>query len=189
LAQIGLINSILLAVVSIDNGRKGFAIDGKEHEGRLSYEDGISTAMTSFQEAQTTGVCETLILAEQAFLEQELHFCHDNDAITRNSLTQAIQDFEDALRCLITVEVTALYQAVETAYSTTKNRIRGLPKDIFHQACDAHRTRLSNSLRTPGINMTEKAVIQQRMANMKTAVSSYIEKQKKALAIIRTETR
>ncbi|GHV82402.1 hypothetical protein AGMMS49991_09600 [Spirochaetia bacterium] len=52
----------------------------------------------------------------------------------------------------------------------------------IHQACDAHRTRLSNSLRTPGINMTEKAVIQQRVANMKTAVSYYIEKQKAALS-------
>jgi hypothetical protein len=172
----------LQAVVSLDGGRKGFATDGKEHEGRLSYEDGISTAMASFREAHTTGDCETLILAEQAFLEQELHFCHINDAITRNSLIQAIQDFEDALRCLKTVEVKTLYQAAETTYSTTKYRIRGFPRDIFHQACNAHHTRLSNSLRTPGINMTEKAVIQQRMANMKTAVSCYLEKQKVALS-------
>jgi hypothetical protein len=142
----------------------------------------MAKSMTSFQEAQTTGDCETLILAEQAFLEQELHFCHKNDDITRNSLIQAIQDFEDALRSLKTVEVPALYQAAETTYSTTKNRIRGIPRDIFHQACNAHRTRLSNSLRTPGINMTEKAVIQQRMANMKTAVSCYLEKQKTALS-------
>ncbi|GHU52096.1 hypothetical protein FACS189496_1640 [Bacilli bacterium] len=181
--QIGLVNSILQAVVSLDGGRKGFAADGKEHDGRLSYEDGISTALASFQEAQTLGDCETLILAEQAFLEQELHFCHDNDVITRNSLTQAIQDFEDALRCLKTIEVKTLYQAAETTYSTTKNRTQGFPKDIFHQACDAHRTRLSNSLRTPGINMIEKAVIQQRMANMKTAVNCYMEKQKRALSV------
>ncbi|GHT94407.1 hypothetical protein FACS1894141_1010 [Spirochaetia bacterium] len=117
-------------MVSLDGGRKGFAADGKEHDGRLSYEDGISTAMSSFQEAQTLGDCETLILAEQAFLEQELHFCHDNDVITRNSLTQAIQDFEDALRCLKTIEVKTLYQAAETTYSTTKNRIQGCPRDI-----------------------------------------------------------
>jgi hypothetical protein len=160
------------------------ATDGKEHQGRLSYESGISSALTTFQETKITAKCELLILSEETFLEQELQYCHHADTITRNSLTQAIQDFEDALRCLITVEVTSLYQAVETTYSTTKNRIRGLPKDIFHQACDAHRTRLSNSLRTPGINMIEKAVIQQRMANMKTAVGCYMEKQKKALAII-----
>jgi hypothetical protein len=52
----------------------------------------------------------------------------------------------------------------------------------IHQACDGHRTRLSNSLRTPGINMKEKAVIHQRAANMKTAVSHYMEKQKAALS-------
>jgi hypothetical protein len=184
LAKTGLVNDIFTSVNSIDLGRKGVATDGKEHQGRISYEVGISVAMTSFQEAQIRADCELLILAEETFLRQELHFCHANDTITRNSLTQAIQDFDDALRCLITVEVTTLYQAVETAYSTTKNRTQGCPKDIFHQACDAHRTRLSNSLRTPGINMTEKAVIQQRMANMKTAVGCYIEKQKKALAII-----
>jgi hypothetical protein len=181
LDQIGLVNNILQAVVSLDGGRKGFATNGKEHEGRLSYEYGISTAMASFQEAQTTEDCETLILVEQAFLEQELHFCHENDTITRNSLVQAIQDFDNALRCLKTVENKALYQAAETTYSTTKNRIGGFPRDIFHQACTAHRTRLSNSLRTPGINMTEKAVIQQRMANMKTAVGWYVEKQRGAL--------
>ncbi|GHV78321.1 hypothetical protein AGMMS49944_01120 [Spirochaetia bacterium] len=183
MGKIGLVNDIFISVNSIDIGRKMLATDGKEHQGRLSYEDGISLALTSFQEAQTSADCELLILSEQAFLEQELHFCHDNDVITRNSLTQAIQDFEDSLRCLKTIGVTALYQAAETTYSTTKNRTQGFPRDIFHQACDAHRTRLSNSLRTPGINMIEKAVLQQRMANMKTAVGSYIEKQKEALAI------
>ncbi|GHU76014.1 hypothetical protein FACS189461_3060 [Spirochaetia bacterium] len=52
----------------------------------------------------------------------------------------------------------------------------------IHQACDGHRTRLGNSLRTPGIRKIEKAVIQQRIANIKTAKDNYTEKQKKALA-------
>ncbi|MHC6203373.1 hypothetical protein ACYULU_09285 [Breznakiellaceae bacterium SP9] len=181
--QIGLLNSLLDAVINIDNGRKGFAADGKEHEGRLSYEEGISTALASFKEAEKTGDCRTLILAEQAFLERELHFCHAADTITRSSLTAGIRDFEDGLRCLKTVESKPLYQAAETTYSTTKYRIQGFPKDIFHQASGSHYTRLSNSLRTPGINMIEKAVIQQRMLNMKAAINCYIAKQKMALAI------
>ncbi|GHV76147.1 hypothetical protein AGMMS49942_09680 [Spirochaetia bacterium] len=138
--------------------------------------------MASFQEAQKSADCEILILSEEAFLRQELHFCHPADTITRSSLTQAIQSFGDAQRSLNVVSRPAAYQEAEATYSTTKNRIQGCPRDIFHQACAGHRTRLSNSLRTPGINMIEKAVIQQRMANMKTAVGCYIEKQKKVLA-------
>ena len=37
----GLINSIAASVSNIDSGRKGFAIRGKEQEGRISYEDGL----------------------------------------------------------------------------------------------------------------------------------------------------
>ncbi|GHV79237.1 hypothetical protein AGMMS49944_10280 [Spirochaetia bacterium] len=181
--KIGYVNKIFSSVNSIDLGRKGFATDGNEHEGRISYEVGISIALTSFQEAQTSADCGILILSEETFLRQELHFCHADDTITRNSLTQAIRSFGDAQRSLKIVEVKTFYQAAEATYATTKNRIQGCPRDIFHQACAGHRTRLSNSLRTPGINMIEKAVIQQRMANMKTAVGCYLEKQKKALAI------
>jgi hypothetical protein len=173
---------IFNSVYNIDLGRKGFDTDGGEHQGRLSYEDGISSAMASFQEVQTTADCELLIVAEETFLQQELNYCDAGDAITLSSLTQAIQNFEDALRSLDVAGRPSAYQEAEKTHPTTKNRIQGCPKDIFHQACDGHRTRLSNSLRTPGINMKEKAVIQQRMANMKTAVGHYIEKQKVALA-------
>ena len=99
LAKIGLVNDIFISVNSIDIGRKMLATDGKEHQGRLSYEDGISLAMTSFQEAQTRAECELLILAEETFLRQELHFCHPANTITRSSLTQAIQGFVDAMPC------------------------------------------------------------------------------------------
>jgi hypothetical protein len=50
----GLINRITIATAAIDYGRKGFAIRGKEQEGRISYEDGIAKAMTAFKEAQAT---------------------------------------------------------------------------------------------------------------------------------------
>jgi hypothetical protein len=178
LDQTGLLNKIFTSVNSIDLGRKELATDGKEHEGRLFYESGISLAMTSFQEAQATADCKLLILAEETFLQQELHYCEDDDSITLSSLTQAIQSFEDSLRSLTVVDDKALYQAAEATYSTTKNRIQGCPRDIFHQACDGHRTRIGNSLRTPGIRKIEKAVMQQRITNIRTAKTSYIDKQK-----------
>ena len=51
----------------------------------------------------------------------------------------------------------------------------------FHHACISHKTRLKNILRSPGINLIEKALLRQRLSNLSTAQSGYIEKQKKAL--------
>jgi hypothetical protein len=136
--------------------------------------------LSAFKEVQASADAQTLILAELTFLQQELQFCHETD--TKSSLTQAIQSFEDALRSLEVVEDTAVYRDVEKTYPIfPKYRIQGFPKDAFHLACIAHQTRLRNSLRTPGINMIEKAVLNQRAANMTSAQSGYIEKQKKSL--------
>jgi hypothetical protein len=182
LDRTGLINKILSAVESIALGRNGFATDGEEHKGRIYYEKGITDAAESFDIAHASADPQTIILAELAFLEQELQFCNEADSDTKNSLTQAIQSFRDSLRCLKTVEDRALYQGAETTHPTApKYRIRNLPKDAFHLACIAHRTRIRNALRTPGINMIEKAVLSRRAANMTAAQESYIEKQEKAL--------
>lgn len=179
---VGLPAKIITAVQYIDWGRKGFTIDGQEHEGRINYERGIAASLAVFREAQIVAEPQILVLVELAFLQQELFFCNETDTITRNSLTQAIQGFEDALHCLKTVEDGHLYQAAETTYPiTSKYRIRGFPKDAFHLACISHRTRLQNIQRAPGINMIEKTVLEQRIANMKTAQGAYWEKQKKVL--------
>jgi len=122
------------------------------------------------------------MLIELTYLQQEFHFCNETDTITRSSLTQAIQSFEDALRSLKIVEDCTLYQGAEATYPTaSKYRYHGFPRDAIHLACTAHRTRLQNSLRTPGINMIEKAVLTQRAANMTAIQAAYTEKQRKAL--------
>jgi hypothetical protein len=72
LVPTGLINSIYEAAAAIDSGRKGFAIIGKEREGRINYEDGIAKVLSSFQKAQATADPEIIILAEYTFLSQEL---------------------------------------------------------------------------------------------------------------------
>jgi hypothetical protein len=179
---ISFLNNLAFHANEIDIGRKGLATYGEEHEGHVHYEKGIAVVLTLFGEAQTTADPQTIILAELAFLQQELQFCNEADTDTKGSLTQAIQSFEDALRCLKTVEDSNGYRFAETTHPTApKYRIQGLPKDSFHIACIAHRTRLRNVLRVPGINMIEKAVLNQRAVNMTTAQGSYVEKQKKAL--------
>jgi hypothetical protein len=91
------------------------------------------------------------------FLQQELQFCNVNDTDSQSSLSQAIQSFNDALRSLEAVQ------------------------DAGYKIAESHRTRIQNILRVPGMNMTEKAVYQQRLANMTAAQNSYLALQKEAL--------
>jgi len=181
LDQIGLVNSIYRAVVNIDFGRKGFATRGKAEEGRISYEDGIAAALTAFKEAQAAADPQTIILSEYTFLSQELQFCDKSDKDSLSSLTQAIQSFDDAFLALKAVENPNYKITDDTIPHHKKYRVSGFPKDSFHIACIAHRTRLQNMLRTPGIDPIEKSLLKQRFVNLSAAQNGYIEKQKKAL--------
>jgi len=182
LDQRGLIINIYNAVVAIDSGRKGFATRGKEQEGRLSYENGIAEALTAFKEAQATANPQAMILAEYTFITQELELCPKTDKNAINSLTKAIQLFDDAFLALQVVENSVFYKEAEKTHPHTKEyRIKGYPKDSYHIACNSHKVRIKNFLSTPGIDPIEKDLLQQRQANLSTAQNAYVEKQKKAL--------
>jgi len=178
----GLVSKIAEAVLNIDFGRKGFATRGKEQEGRISYEDGISAAFSAFKEAQTTADPLTLLIVEYTFITQEKQLCDKSDTDTLNSLTQAILSFDDAFLALKAVEDSTLYRGTELTYPHNgKYRVKGYPKDSFHIACIAHRTRLQNILRTPGLDPIEKDLLKQRLANLPAAQEGYVEKQRKVL--------
>jgi hypothetical protein len=182
---IGLVNSIAEAVVNIDTGRKGWAIRGMEHKSRIPFEEGIALAVDTFQKAQISADPQTLILAEYTYLSQELQLCSEADKDTLSSLTQAKQNFDDALLALQVVEDNTLYKGVDKTYlHQSKYRINGLPKDAFHIACLSHRTRLQNILRVPGIDPIEKSLLKQRLASLKTAQSGYAAKQREALVVM-----
>ena len=177
---IGIVSSIADAAVYIDTGRKYFAIEGKEREGRVSYEAGIAKALSTFRDAQSTTDPQTIILAEYTFISQELQFCEKADKETLSSLNKAIQSFDDAFLVLKIVEDKTLYHAADKAIPHHKDyRISGFPKDSFHVAADSHKTRIKNMLRTPGVDHIEKELLRQRLANLSTAQGGYIEKQKK----------
>ena len=131
----GLVEKIIEAAAAI--GRKGFATRGKAEEGRLSYERGISEALSAFK---------------------------------------------DAFLVLKLVEDSVLYQVAEQAFPhNDKQRIKGYPRDSYHIAINAHRTRLRNMLRTPGVDLIKKAMLKQRYANLATGQNGYLVKQGKAL--------
>jgi hypothetical protein len=177
-----LANRIYNAAIQIDAGRKGFAIIGKEREGRISYEDGISEAMIAFQEAQISADPQAIIIAEYTFINQEFQLCDKSDKDSIDSLTKAIDSFKDAFLALQAVEESGYKTADKTYPHNSKYRMKGgFPKDAFHIACISHRTRLQNIFRAPGIEQIEKFLLKQRYANLTTAQNGYIEKQKKVI--------
>ena len=178
----GLINSIITATSSIDSGRKGFAIIGKEREGRINYEKGIAVAMSAFKKAQATADPETILLAEYTFITQELEFCVKTDKDAINSLSRAIRFFDDAFLTLEVVKDKTLYQATDKTYPHDgKYRIKGYPLDSFHIAIRDHKGRLQNILKSPGIDPIEKALHKQRLETIKAGQRGYLEMQGKAL--------
>ena len=181
MAQIGLVNNIYEAAIKIDLGRKGFAIRGKEQEGRISYEEGIDLAMSAFKEAQSTIDPHTVLLAEYTFITQELELCAKTDKHTLTSLTKAVQSFDDAFLALQAVDKPGYKTADETYPHIGKYRANGFPKDAYHVAFISHRTRIQNILRTPGVDPIEKDLLEQRLSNLSTAQSGYIEKQRKVM--------
>jgi hypothetical protein len=179
---VGLINRITIATAAIDYGRKGFAIRGKEQEGRISYEDGIAKAMTAFKEAQATSAPQTILLAEYTFITQELEFCEKTDKAARSSLTRAIRFFDDAFLALETVEGLH-YEIADKTFPHDKDyRIKSYPMDSFHIAIKGHKGRLQNILKTPGLDPIEKALLKQRLVTLAAGQEGYMELQKKALA-------
>jgi hypothetical protein len=177
----GLLSNVYEAAAAIDFGRKGFATRGKAEEGRISYEDGIAKALSAFQQAQATADPKTIILAEYTFLSQELEFCDKGDKDSSSSLTQAIQSFDDAFLAIKAVEKHDYKIANDIFPHNGKYRFSGFPKDSFHIACIAHKTRLQNVLRAPGIDPIEKALLKQRFVNLSAGQGGYVEMQKKAI--------
>jgi hypothetical protein len=180
-----LLVKILGSESDIDQGRKWLDTDGFEREGRIDYRRGLAAAMEAFTEvgASASNDLKTLIFAEYTFLTQELSFCDPADSFARASLNSAIQSFDDALRALEAVEAGPVYRIADMTHPRkAQYRVKEMPLDAFHVACRSHYTRLGNILRAPGINLTEKELLEQRRANLKTAGQVYIEKQKTALS-------
>ena len=183
----GLINSIYDAVAAIDYGRKGFATRGKAEEGRISYEDGIALAMSAFKEASNqrfaaTADPQTILLAEYTFITQELQFCEKSDKAAITSLSRGIRFFDDAFLALKVAESAGYKEAEQTYPHDNEYRIKeGFPKDAYHIACNGHKGRLQNILKTPGLDPIEKALHKQRLDTLSAGQKGYVEMQRKAL--------
>lgn len=180
----GLLAKIYDSAFAIDQGRKWLDDNAIVEDCRINFRTGFSRALEAFREAQdgATQDLELLMIAEYTFVGQELNFCASSDTDTINSLNQAIEDFDRAFMALNVVQKPSQYKLIEQVFAVRpKSRYNKMPKDAFHVACMGHVTRIKNSLRTPGINLLEKVLLEQRLSNIKTAQSVYLQKQKEAL--------
>jgi len=178
----GFVIRIDAAMRNIDRGRRAYAIEGKEREGRILYEDGIAKALAVFKEALISADPFILLTVEYAILTLERERCDKSDTHTLNSLNKAIEGFDDAFLALKSVE-NKCYKITDNTYPHSKeNRFKGYPMDAFHLAFVSHKARLQNFLRTPGLDPIEKALLQQRLDNIPAAHNAYLEKQKKAFS-------
>ena len=178
----GFLDRVIESVLNIYHGRHGFDTDGGEREGRISYQTGLALALDVFQKIRGHAAedVELLILAEYVFLGQELQFCASADTNAITSLTKAIQEFDEAFLALDVLQNTACYHVLEKVFSHRPEfRYKGMPKDAFHVACAGHSARIKNILKSPGINLTEKALLKERYANMAAGQAVYLEKQRK----------
>jgi hypothetical protein len=170
LERTGLLNSIWKSVIFINRGRKWLDIKGQTEKGRVSYRKGLAQAMVAFKEVQALipGDLELPLVAEYTFINQELDLCESSDVKTLNSLNQAVEDFDRAFLVVEVIQKPAHYRALEKGFSLHKFfRYEKMPKDSFHVACLGHIARLNNILRSPGINPAEKALLEQRLVNIK----------------------
>jgi hypothetical protein len=166
------------AVLAIAKGRIGLRTHGQEHEGHLSFEQGLADAMAVFAEAQTSREPFLMLLAENVYVGQELASSRPEETEGRASCEAAMQRFDDAFLALEAVADVPGYRTAEKTFPHhIKYRYKNMPKDAFHFAYMSHRTRVRNSLRKIGFDPDEQRLAELRMGVFNTAQDVYLEKQ------------
>jgi hypothetical protein len=171
-----------MAVDTINEGRRGLATPGEAENGRINFENGHALARQIFQEALGSGDVELILLAEYFFVAQELADSEADEPEGRVSADAALQSFDDAFLALKIVDDPAIYRGVEMAFPHRGQwRYKDLPRDAFHVACIAHKTRLKNGLSRLGLPKLERELAKARIAALGAIQQVYVEKQLAAL--------
>jgi hypothetical protein len=179
----GLSINIVDAATTIAAGRRSLESKGKTEAGLLDFEAGHTLAKRTFQEAIASGDVELILLAEYLFVTQELAESEGDEPEGKSSAEAALHSFDDAFLALKIVDDTAVYRGVEMAFPHRGQwRYKDLPRDAFHVACIAHKTRLRNGLSRLGLPKLDRELAKTRIAALGAIQQVYIEKQQSALS-------
>jgi hypothetical protein len=173
------------AVSNIAEGRIGLRTRGETEDGRENFAKGLELGKQIFSELKNCGDPELMLLAEYAFVNQELEGARTEEKIGRASYEAAVHDFDDAFLSLKAVKDAAIYQGAENTHPhRAPFRYKGMPNDSFHIAYTGHYTRLQNKLKPIGIDPDEQILTELRMAVCKSAQEVYLETQKNVLRLL-----
>jgi hypothetical protein len=184
MAKTGFINRRISDSVSlIVAGKEFLYTPKKEAKGLVIFNNGKTNAINAFKDAEASKDIKTLVQSEQTFLKQDLALTKDKFVLP--SLNKAIISFDDAMLAYNALITKDEYKAANKTYASIdgKDRIKGVPVDAFHNACNSHRVRLSNSLRSTSVSIQEKELIQERIKIINLALKLYIEKQIEVLGL------
>ncbi len=145
------------------------------------YTKGLKRTLQVFKDLRKTGDIDEIVRTESALTGLEkTHF--KNDPTVKASLEAATVDFSVIKKGLEVVRSPDYYQKVDDAYHS-KRKVSGVPADGFHEAINAHITRLGNRIKSAGTPMPEKNILMARQENMRVAKGLYVELQQKALGV------
>jgi hypothetical protein len=131
----GLTIGILEAVCKVTDGRIGLRTKGKTEVGRENLVKGLELGKQIFSELKDCRDPELMLLAEYAFVNQELEGARTEEKIGRASYQSATHDFDDAFLSLKSVKDSAMYQGAENTHPhRAPFRYKGMPNDSFHIA-------------------------------------------------------
>ena len=85
--------------------------------------------MLAFQEAQISADPQVLIIAEYTFITQEFQLSDRSDKDSIDSLSKAIESFDDAFLALGAVEESGYKTADKAFPHNGRYRVHGFPKD------------------------------------------------------------
>jgi hypothetical protein len=147
------------------------------------FTEGLQRAKAVFTEVQAGRDPYLMLLAEYIYVGQELASSSDEEKEARSSCEAAMHDFDDAFLALEAVQDSTGYVVAEKTYPhKSKYRYKGMPRDAFHDAYMAHRTRVGNTLRKIGFNPDERSLSELRIATFTVVQQVYLEKQQAALS-------
>jgi hypothetical protein len=170
------------AVSTINKGRRSIATPGEAENGRINFEKGHAIALQTFQEALSSGDVEIILLAEYLFVTHELADSEGDEMEGKASAEAALQSFDDAFLALKVVDNPAAYRGVEMAFPHRSQcrsqwRYKGLPRDAFHVAMIAHKTRLKNGISRLGLPKLDRELTKTRISALGAIQQVYCAKQ------------
>jgi hypothetical protein len=160
---------------------KGF-VDGRDKTVEaMELKQARHDLAAQLQEIGKSGSLDLIIAAERRFLENDLAQYVTSGAM-RSSLKTALKELEDAQAVIPLVKDPSVYQAIDKSHAHHKSRVGGLPKDAARQFFGSNASRLLN-LDKSRLDGEEKAIVEERKRNMRTAEKLYAVLQQKTLGL------